>query len=259
MIPEGKDRPSAPALDAGLDIIELLAVSKTAGFNELCKLLPMSKASVSRILKTLAERGYVRKDASSGKWLPGPRMGMAGMAMPISEILRTEAPKILKSFVDLTGNTALCVYWSGEEFQVIAKEQRDGGTAMIDVGTIARDLSRFPWGWLFFLSLDKEGRQKAAKYFEDAAFFKKRIAVWSRHIAENGFAFDDHELFPNRMRFGAPVRDGAGKIVGAIGSSGTRLSIPPDKLSQFGAELIRHADMLSAKLSNANNAQEALK
>ena len=236
---------SAPALDAGLDVLEFLSLRKEAGFNELCNILPMSKASVSRILKTLSERGYVRKDSHSGKWLPGPRIGMAGMSMPISEILRTEAPKILKSLVDVTGNTAICVYWNGEEFQVVAKEQRDGSIAMIEVGTISRDLSRFPWGWLFFLSLDKDARRKAMKHFEDATLFKRRIEPWRKHIDETGFAFDDHEIYPNRMRFGAAIYDVNGRIIGALGSTGTRLSIETDKIDEFGAELLRHADILS--------------
>lgn len=251
MIPIKRDKTSAPALAAGLDIIEFLAANKVAGFSQLCSILPMSKASVSRILKALSARGYVRKSESDGKWYPGARMGMIRGGMPVSELLRTEAPAVLKSFVDATGNTAHCVYWSGHEFQVVAKEQREGGIVMLDVGSIARDLSLSPWGWLFFLSLDKDGRKEALRHVKNPEFLKKRMPVWSKHIKENGFAFDDHEIFPERMRLGAPVYDGGGKLVGAIGTSGTKLSVPPEKFDDFTFELRRHADMLSGKLRNS--------
>lgn len=254
MIPHEKSKSLAPALDAGLDIMEFLSMRKEAGFNELCKLLPMSKASVSRVLKTLAERGYAKKDDLSGKWLPGPRMGMAGMAIPVSEILRREAPGILKSFTDTTGSTALCIYWSGEEFQVLAKEQREGGIVMMEVGTVVRDLSKYPWGWLFYLSLDDDGRQRIAKYFQDPEWVRRRLPVWQAYIEAKGFALDDHEIYENRMRFGAPILDGHGRVVGAVGTSPTR-SVPPDQMDWFGSELLRHAAMFSAKLIDSNTNQ----
>lgn len=249
MIPLKRGKTSAPALDAGLDIIEFLAANKVAGFSQLCSILPMSKASVSRILKALSARGYVRKSESDGKWYPGARMSMIG-GMPVSELLRAEAPAVLKSFVDATGNTAHCVYWSGHEFQVIAKEQREGGIVMMDVGSIVRDLSLSPWGWLFFLSLDNEGRKEALRHVKNPEFLKKRMPVWAKYIKENGFALDDHEIFHERMRLGAPVFDGNGKLVGAIGTSCTRLSVPPEKFDDFTSELLHHADMLSGKLRN---------
>jgi DNA-binding IclR family transcriptional regulator len=56
-----------------LDLIEYLSVRKSAGINELCGLLPMSKASVSRLLKTLADACYVRKDSSTASGPPSRR------------------------------------------------------------------------------------------------------------------------------------------------------------------------------------------
>lgn len=243
------DRKSlAPALDAGLDIMESLAERKAIGFNELCASLPMSKASVSRVLKTLAERGYVRKDLGSGKWLPGPRMGIAGFELPVQEMLKAEAPAVLKSFFDRTGNTALCAAWNGEEFNVVAKEQREGGIVMIDVGTVTRDLSTYPWGWLFYFSLDKASRAKALRNFKERALFESHAQEWARHIEGNGFAFDDHRIYPNRMRFAAPVYDGSGKLAGAVGSTATRLSLPPEGFDFFVGELLKAASALSSKL-----------
>lgn len=243
---------AAPSLNAGLDILEFLASNKAAGFNRLCEIPPMSKASVARILKTLALRGYAVKSETDGKWRPGPRMGFPGGGLPAVEQLRAEAPAILKSFVDRTGCTAHCVYWSGKEFQVIAKEQREGGIVMMDVGVIVRDLSTSPWGWLFYLSLDREGKKEALRHVADPVRLKERLPEWSEHVRKNGFAFDDHEIFPVRMRLGAPVHDDRGHIVGAVGTSCTRLSVPPERFAEFAHELIRHAGLLSEKLSAAS-------
>jgi len=251
MIPCEDVKTLAPALDAGLDVIEHLALKKEAGFNELCKILPMSKASVSRVLKTLAARGYVRKDESRDKWLPGPKMGIAGLRVPVSEILRAEAPKALESFVESTGNTAICVYWSGSEFQVLAKVQREGAVSMLDVGTVVRDLSKYPWGWLFYLSLDGHGRKAMAKSFEAPELFKRRIGSWTSFIEANGFALDDHEIFPSSRRMGAPIRDSAGRIVGALGTSGNKLSIPDADIGKVGLALMSHAALLSKTLADS--------
>ncbi len=246
-----EEKSPTPALDTGLDILEFLALKKVAGFNQLCAILPMSKASVARVLKTLALRGYAVKGEDDGKWRPGPRMSFPGGGLPAAELLRKEAPSVLKSFVDKTGCTAHCVYWSGKEFQIIAKEQREGGIVMMDVGAIVRDLSTSPWGWLFYLSLDNVQKEEALRHVEDPVRMKKRLPEWSGFIRKNGFAFDDHEIFPVRMRLGAPVHDSRGRIVGAIGTSCTCISVPPERFAGFTNELIRHAELLSGKISTA--------
>lgn len=246
-----EEKSPTPALDAGLDILEFLALKKVAGFNQLCAILPISKASVARVLKTLAMRGYAAKSENDGKWRPGPRMSFPGGGLPTVELLRAEAPAVLRSFVDKTGCTAHCVYWSGREFQIIAKEQREGGIVMMDVGAIVRDLSTSPWGWLFYLSLDNVQKKEALRHVEDPVRMKKRLPEWSEFIRKNGFAFDDHEIFPVRMRLGAPVHDSRGRIVGAIGTSCTRISVPPEHFAGFTNELIRHAELLSEKISTA--------
>jgi len=253
MILHEGERTLAPALDAGLDVIEHLALKKEAGFNELCKILPMSKASVSRILKTLSARGYVKKDEARDKWLPGPRMSIAGLKAPVSETLRSEAPKILESFVEDAGNTAICVFWSGSEFQVVSKIQREGAVSMLDVGTVVRDLSKYPWGWLFYLSLDAQGRKAMAKSFEAPELFKRRIVAWSSFIASHGFALDDHEIFPGSRRMGAPIRDSAGAIVGALGTSGNKLTIPDSEIDRIGGSLLSHAGLLSKTIADSTS------
>ena len=245
-----KEKSPVPALDAGLDILEFLALKRVAGFNQLCAILPISKASVARVLKTLALRGYAVKSEDDAKWRPGPRMSFPGGGLPAVELLRAEAPAVLKSFVDKTGCTAHCVYWSGREFQIIAKEQREGGIVMMDVGVIVRDLSTSPWGWLFYLSLDDVQKKEALRHMEDSVLMKKRLPERAEFIRKNGFAFDDHEIFPVRMRLGAPVHDSRGRMVGAIGTSCTRISVPPERFAGFTNELIRHAELLSEKISN---------
>ncbi len=254
MIPKRDAKPLAPALDAGLDIMELLALKKEAGFNELCKTLHVSKASVARLLKTLAARGYIRKDEERDKWLPGPKMGMAGFQAPVSEILLAESGKALEAYVDATGNTAICAYWNGNEFQVLSKVQREGAMSMLDVGRIVRDLSKYPWGWLFYLSLDAAGRKAASKLFEAPELFKSRIAAWSEFIDGHGYALDDHEIFQNSRRMGAPIHDSAGRVVGALGTSGNRLSMPDSELEAIAHELVRRAEELSKAITAARPA-----
>jgi|GEM_PF-1897044 len=244
-----KEKSFAPALDAGLDVLEILALNRGAGFNELCANLPMSKASVARILKTLSLRGYAVKSEGDGKWRPGPRMSFPGGGLPAVERLRAEAPDVLKSFVDATGCTALCLYWSGKEYQSIAKEQREGGIVMMDVGVIVRDLSTSPWGWLFYLSLNAREKKEALRQVADPVRLKKRLPEWSAHIRKNGFAFDDREIFPERMRLGAPFYDHRGHLVGAIGTACTQLSVTTERFAEFTDELIRHAELLSRKVS----------
>ncbi len=256
MKPVEEEKSFAPALDAGLDVLEILASKRVAGFNELCAALPMSKASVARILKTLSLRGYAVKSGADGKWRPGPRMSFPGGGLPAVERLRAEAPAVLKSFVDKTGCTALCLYWSGKEYQSIVKEQREGGIVMMDVGVIVRDLSTSPWGWLFYLSLDARGKKEALRQVADPLRLKERLPEWSAHIRKNGFAFDDHEIFPERMRLGAPVYDHRRQLVGAIGTACTQLSVPTELFAEFTDELVRHAELLSGKISGGGVTEE---
>jgi DNA-binding IclR family transcriptional regulator len=241
---EKKDKSYTPALDAGLDIMEYLYCHKEAGFNELCRQLPVSRSSVLRILKTLAERGYVQKDEARSCWLPGRRMNFAGMNAPVADVMRSEAPRILGSFTDATACTVLCIYWNGNGFQVIAKEQREGGIVMLEVGSVIRDLSKYPWGWLFYLSLDTEERERFDGYMECPELIRDCPAQREKYFIENGFALDNEEVYKGRLRFAAPVRDGQGRITGALGTSCSS-PLQTEEVQALGKELAKHADKLS--------------
>ncbi|MBD3314635.1 MAG: helix-turn-helix domain-containing protein [Chitinivibrionales bacterium] len=60
---------SAPALENGLRILEMLAATdQPIGFNRIAENLSVSRASVVRLLRVLQKSDYVIKDEESGKY-----------------------------------------------------------------------------------------------------------------------------------------------------------------------------------------------
>jgi DNA-binding IclR family transcriptional regulator len=94
---------AAPALDKGLDILELLAaLSRPVSQSEIAEATQRSTSQIFRVLSTLERRGYIFRDKQSGLYVLAmklfelahqhpPVRGLVAVALPIMQELAHQA------------------------------------------------------------------------------------------------------------------------------------------------------------------------
>lgn len=94
----------APALERGLDVLELLALSGAAMSQaEVARALGRSPSELFRVLTVLERRGYLHREPASGAYRTTLRLFELGQAHRPEEALLRMAAAPMRAFVDATG------------------------------------------------------------------------------------------------------------------------------------------------------------
>ncbi len=112
---------SAPALEKGLEIIELLAATQKPMSNrEIADHLGRSKGQIFRMVFVLVERGYLKRDAVTEELTLSNRLFELGMRTPRPRQLVEVAVPAMERLSDLTGQSAHLVVVNKGDTVVIA-------------------------------------------------------------------------------------------------------------------------------------------
>lgn len=235
------------AVDRALSILEATG-QRTEGLtnSEISRRLGIPKSSASYILRALERRGYLRRDAESGKYRLGLKVLSLGQEALTGFDLGELARPVLRALVERTQLTAhLAVLDHGEAVYI---EKVDAP------GFIKMDT----WvGRRMYVHSTSVGKALAAHLPRDVVEgivrergLKKRtpktITSFSRFLAElekvraQGYAVDDEENSVGARCVGAPVFDRLGNVEAAVGLSGTTSQIDLSSLPKF-AELVQEA------------------
>lgn len=139
-MPESLPKYRAPALDKGLDIIELLAAASVPiSISEISEGIGRSRGEIFRMLQVLEERDYItRGDGDSGYSIT-PRLFRLGMEHPpVKSAVETALP-IMHRLADQVDQACHLVVPSREQIVVIARVDPPG-----DVGLVVRVGHRRP-------------------------------------------------------------------------------------------------------------------
>lgn len=116
---ENEDRYRAPALDKGLDILELLA-EQPRGMtrSEIVKTMGRSPSEIYRMIERLVVRGYVTRSAGGDRYALSMKLFLLGSAHPPIRRLITYAQPFMDRFAN-------------ETFQSIHLAVPEGGCAIV--------------------------------------------------------------------------------------------------------------------------------
>lgn len=228
----------APALDGGLTILEHLSLTNEgAGFNEIAGILPQTKATVSRLLKTLVARNFVRKNMRDGKYQLSLKVVGLCRHLALPDSLGQAAAPILKKLSRETENTVAAFFWDGGAHTCVAKEDHPYSVNMQSVGEVFEDLSIKPWGWIVVGELIRQ-RRATLQSIQRGKRWKRRIEPeWVEFYLRNGYVYDDCFIHGDRgvRRLSSPVRGENGDVIGAVGVGGTILTLSDDKIEETAA------------------------
>ncbi len=246
-----------PALKKSFDILDVIrssAYGRTA--SELCKLLELPYSTTFYLLRTMEEYGFLSRDPDSKKFYLGAKLVSYQSSNSQSEDLRVReaASPHLVRLVDEFKVTAHTAIRQGDEAVYIDRRE---STGFLRINTWIGQ--RIPLhctavGKSLLLLLDPEQigailkDHKMTRYTDRTILRVKDLTKHLRAYQNMGYTVDDREAELEGACVAAPILDGEGKVVAAIGLAGTVYQLPPAKLPDIGERLRESAEQISQQL-----------
>ncbi|WP_010184904.1 IclR family transcriptional regulator [Sphingomonas sp. PAMC 26605] len=212
----------------GLDVIE--AVSDGTGtLNELAERLGLTRSTTHRLAASLGERGYLAFAPREGYRLGSKLLALGHLAHAQTDLIQTVRPH-LEALSDQTGDAVHCgVLDNGQALYLDKMPGRRRITISSRVG------DRQP--------LSSTGLGKALMRDHHPDYWRERFAadrngadpvIWEGRMhdyAAAGCAFDLEENEDQIRCVAPPVRDAAGRVVGAISVSSAAQYMSDDRMN----------------------------
>lgn len=218
---------SIKSLAKALEILSCVGETPDgAGVSDISARLGINKATVSKMLSTMAARRFVRKDIRTRRYRLGYRLAELGMQVIESIDLRAEAYPYLKALEKSVNEVInLAVYHNGEVIYVdkfegtnsLRLHSRVGGRASLTCTSVGKVLMAF--------LPEQDRRSIIAASPAPERRTKNSIQTWKEfdvqlsEIRRNGCAFDLEENVEGIMCVGAPIFDYSERAVGAVSIS----------------------------------------
>ncbi|SFS19044.1 transcriptional regulator, IclR family [Dyella sp. OK004] len=139
-MPKTPPKYRAPALDKGLDILELLAASPTPlTIAEVSEGVGRSRGEIFRMLQVLEERDYITRGEGDTGYSITPRLFRLGMEQPQLKTAVEAALPVMHRLADLVEQSCHLVVPSREQIVVIARIDPPG-----EIGLVVRVGHRRP-------------------------------------------------------------------------------------------------------------------
>ncbi len=241
------------SVNRALRALELIAEAGELGVTELGRRLDVHKATASRLVATLAERGMVERDPVTEKYRLGfGLIRLAGAAMASMDLVRTARP-VLEDLADRTRETVNLGVISGDA--VVYIDQVTGTRSIVAVSWVGRrtPLHATSNGKVLLASADDRERDRllshplartTAATITDPAKLRAQLA----EIRTRGYATTMEELEEGLNAVAAPVRRADGEVVAAVSVSGPAFRMRPVDLPRVGRLTIEAAAAISRRL-----------
>jgi len=224
------------------------------GLAELSGEVGLHTSTAFHLIRTLVSLGFVSQVADSKRYRIGSRLfTLAAGALEENTLLALATP-ILEHLSAETGEAAHLAVRSKQEIVVIARTAasgllqlsgRTGATRPAHATAIGKMLlSVMPPDELDRLLTDLP----LPSYTEKTITKVKALRQELQQVRREGMAFDDCELDPDVRCLAVPVRDFAGRCVGALGISGPVWRMSRQAMQEKSHQLRAAAAELSAQL-----------
>ncbi len=244
-----------PILTKGMELLELLAASPQGlTIQEMVKRMKHSKTSVYRMVCSLEEMGYLRKEESTGRFFHTRKLLRLGLATMGMAAITEYAYEPMRRLRDAVKETVVLGILEGN--RVVIMEQVLGShhfSFMVKPGMEVCLHASAP-GKVLLAYLDPAERAGMLDQIAYTAFNPRTIT--SREALEveldrtrvKCFGLDRGEELAGVHCIGAPVFNSEGKVVAAIWITGPSERLAEEYLDEYGAAVRAHADMISRKM-----------
>jgi DNA-binding IclR family transcriptional regulator len=240
------DSPSV-AVERALAMLERVADAAGGLTNsELSRALSIPKSSASYILRTLERRGYVRRDAETGRYRLGLRILSLSRGVMTQLDIRQIARPHLKAIVEKTHLTChLAILDAGEAVYVekvdapgfIKMDTWVGRRMKVHSTSVGKSLV----AWLPGNEMESIARQHGLqKRTPKTITTLPRLMKELEKVRAQGYAVDDEENNPGARCVGVPIFDAPGHVAAALGLSGTSSQVTRENVAKL-AEVLKEA------------------
>jgi len=222
------DASTAIAVERALNILEAAAQRRDGLTNaEISRKLGIPKSSASYILRTLEKRGYLRREAETGRYRLGLKiLSLGGDAQANLDIADVALPfmRILGEKIRMTVHLAVldqgeAVYIEKVEAPGFFKVNTWVGRRMFVHST---SVGKVLLAWRPKEEVEEILRAQGLKKRTPKTITGiTRLMAELETVRRNGYAVDDEENSLGARCVAAPIYDPAGNVIAALGVSGT--------------------------------------
>jgi DNA-binding IclR family transcriptional regulator len=219
--------------------LELIAEAGELGVTELGRRLGVHKATASRLIATLAERGMVERDPVTEKYRLGfGLIRLAGAAMASMDLVRIARP-VLEELADQTRETVNLGVLSGDV--VVYIDQVTGTRSIVAVSWVGRrtPLHATSNGKVLLAGQDPQELERLLappleRSTATTIVEPRRLRLQLDEVRARGYATTMEELEEGLNAVAAPIRRADGRVVAALSVSGPAFRMRPVDLPRLG-------------------------
>ena len=254
----GTETSPATAVERALNILEAAAQRREGLTNsEISRKLGIPKSSASYILRTLEKRGYLRREAETGRYRLGLKiLSLGGDVQSNLDIAHVALP-FMRSLVERIHLTMhLAVLDQGEAVYVEKVEAPGFFKVNTWVGRRmflhSTSVGKCLLAWLPKHDVEALVRQQGLKKRTPKTITTMtKLLAELEHAKQSGYAVDDEENSLGARCLGAPIFDALGNVTAALGASGTLTQMDESNMPRIIEALKETARRISRQLQRS--------
>jgi IclR family transcriptional regulator, KDG regulon repressor len=243
------------SIDRVFDILETVAnETKGISITELTKRLDLKMSTVSRLVNTLKNRGYLYKNAEINKYFLGIKCIELSSTFLNSLDLKVIAEEIMYELTRETGETAFLALMQDKHVVYIDKTDTSSSLRRLSVIGTSVPFHCTSLGKALLLNKSKDHLMRFVEDIEFIPQTSKTITDKDHFIDEVidssklGYTVDINENIDGVSCVGAPIYDCTGTIVAAISVTGVSAEFSEEKIEKYGELLKGKALEISRKI-----------
>ncbi|MBI3856304.1 MAG: IclR family transcriptional regulator [Planctomycetes bacterium] len=206
-------------------ILELLAERSPQGVTEIAQALALEKSSVSRLLKSLSELGYVVQGSKRGQYQVSARLVTLAQQYLGGDRLTREAGPVLRRLAQEARSSAHLAVLVDGEMVIVAKESspdliqvatRVGGGAPLHASAMGKILL----AGMAPEELDAALARPLERFTDKTLTDPRKLRRNLEEVRRKGCSFESEEEHVGVGCIGAPVVDSRGRWIAALSIAG---------------------------------------
>jgi DNA-binding IclR family transcriptional regulator len=223
------------------------------GVSELSRKLGVAKSTVHRLARTLIADGLLEQNPENEKYRLGLALFGLGALVRRRMNLSSEARQDLFALRNATGETVQLAILDGAEIMFVynlestqaIRVNSDIGVRMPAFCTASgRAILAFQPADVVAAAIAAGLKRRTPKTEIEPARLRKLLA----EVGQRGYAVEDEESEVGMRAIAAPVRGAGGVVVGSVTVAGPVQRLSKDTLARIAPEVIRTAELISARL-----------
>lgn len=248
-------RDTVQSVDRAFDILEILATEKGGmGVTEIARRIGLHKSTVHRLLTSMASRGYIEKDETTGTYRLGLKLVELCSLYLNSLELKTEAQPYLRKLAALTAQPVHLAILDRHEAVYIDKIESFNTIRMYSA--IGKRVPLYCTAVGKVLLMDKEDDEIRALFQEIQLVPRTANTITDVEkliseldiVRQRGWAVDNEEHEEGIRCIAGPIYDYRGEIIAAVSTSGLKTIISPERDDEIAKYVVETAREISKRM-----------